>query len=196
MDAPDRKPWDRRPDESAKAYKAFCIYLEMGPKARSIDAAGCEYQGHQKGIKRASGFIRRWASQFDWPKRAAAWDAHQLAEHRARWKDELDRVRGTFVDGAPDAARAVLRMVRSQLEPQAAPEEGDRPQRLDRTALQAAIAVLKFAGLVEAHKVEHTGDVGHNVTHDPRPALRELTSRPDLQDALLRIAEAAAELDE
>ena len=33
----DAKPWERQDGESAKAYQAFCKYLDMGEK-RSIRA--------------------------------------------------------------------------------------------------------------------------------------------------------------
>jgi len=79
-------PWDRWPGESAKAYAAFCLFRDLGPR-RSLDAASRSY--HHPGLEaqhppsgrlpRASGTIRRWAHCWSWLDRARAWD--QETEH-------------------------------------------------------------------------------------------------------------------
>lgn len=74
-------PWDQQPGESAKAYAAFCIYRDLGPR-RSLDAASRSYhRSEQEGqgppnrrLPRASGTVRRWAQCLNWQARARAWD--------------------------------------------------------------------------------------------------------------------------
>src|SRR6516225_5535833 len=72
-------PWDPWPGESAKAYAAFCLYRDLGPR-RSLDAASRSYHGSErqgspgKRPPRASGTIRRWAQRWSWLDRARAWD--------------------------------------------------------------------------------------------------------------------------
>jgi hypothetical protein len=79
-------PWEALPGESSKAYRAFCLYRDMGPN-RSLDQASRDY--HRRSDQptngserktRASGTIRGWAQRWNWPGRALAWDR------------ELDRV--------------------------------------------------------------------------------------------------------
>jgi hypothetical protein len=75
-------PWEQLPGESSKAYAAFAIYRDLGPR-RSLEEASRLY--HNKtpesatptagGRRReASGQIRRWAGRWDWVARARAWD--------------------------------------------------------------------------------------------------------------------------
>jgi hypothetical protein len=74
--------WDRLPGESSKAYTAFGIYRDLGPR-RSVDEASRAYHrktpqpGNETAPPRkreASGQIRLWAERWNWSGRAAAWD--------------------------------------------------------------------------------------------------------------------------
>ena len=82
-------PWERMPAESSKAYAAFCLYRDKGPR-RSLDEASRAYHGQAADVeaapdrrRRASGQIRRWAERWNWSARAMAWDL------------EMDRVKQT-----------------------------------------------------------------------------------------------------
>jgi hypothetical protein len=73
-------PWDQVAGESAKAYAAFCLYRDLGPR-RSLDEASRRYhRGSEREVQsggrqpRASGTIRRWARLWNWSARAQAWD--------------------------------------------------------------------------------------------------------------------------
>ena len=78
----DTKPWERQEGESAKAFEAFNVYLEMGAD-RSVRAVG------QKCSKSVS-LIMRWSATYGWVERAAAYDddlqrkAHAQAAKKAR----------------------------------------------------------------------------------------------------------------
>ena len=61
------KPWERQKNESAQAFEAFSIYLEMGTE-RSLRAVT------QKLLKSYT-LISRWSRTYNWVKRAAAYDA-------------------------------------------------------------------------------------------------------------------------
>jgi hypothetical protein len=94
--------WDPWPGESAKAYAAFCLYRDLGPR-RSLDAASRSYHGsHREGVDllsgrlpRASGTIRRWAHCWNWQARARAWDQEaeriKQAEQRAALQEMAER---------------------------------------------------------------------------------------------------------
>jgi hypothetical protein len=82
-------PWDRLLEESSKAYAAFAIYRDLGPR-RSLDEASRAYHGpipqvtNSSAARRrrgASGQIRTWAQRWNWSARARAWD------------EELERVK-------------------------------------------------------------------------------------------------------
>lgn len=84
------KPWDRRDNESAKAFSAFEIYRAMGPNERSLDAVS------QK-LAKSTDLLKRWSSRHEWVKRVTAFDdsvAKVAAEkeHAKRVK-ELDEMR-------------------------------------------------------------------------------------------------------
>jgi hypothetical protein len=83
-------PWEQCRGESAKAYAAFCLYRDLGPR-RSIDEASRRYHGREpsggngpqaRRSREASGLIRRWATRWDWAARARAWD-QELASANA-----------------------------------------------------------------------------------------------------------------
>src|SRR5690606_22056440 len=83
-----RQPWERRPNETAKAHQAFSVYRGLDPQARSLDAAYRRYRGDKratKGPQRAPGYFARWSIRHNWVNRAAAWDDHLEAERL--WQD-------------------------------------------------------------------------------------------------------------
>jgi hypothetical protein len=64
----EEKPWDRRPGESAKAYRAFALYRDMQAD-RTFESVAREL--------RCSGTnIRRFAKRWDWAQRVRAYDIH------------------------------------------------------------------------------------------------------------------------
>jgi hypothetical protein len=75
--------WEPRPGEPAKAYRAFCIYRDLG-RGRSLDQASRVYHQTSRATDvaparrpRASGTIRSWAARWQWGARARAWDEEQ-----------------------------------------------------------------------------------------------------------------------
>ncbi len=68
--------FEQQPRESAKAFAAFSLYLNLGPQ-RSTAAVG-------KQLGKSQGLMERWAAKFDWRSRVAAHAAHlALAEREA-----------------------------------------------------------------------------------------------------------------
>lgn len=98
--------WERRRDESDKAFAAFSIYRDLGA-GRSIDAAYREHvvreQGQNRGETgagatrapakaggRAPSHWQTWSARFAWPERAAAYDAH--LDRQARRELEREHI--------------------------------------------------------------------------------------------------------
>lgn len=73
---------ERLPDESALAYRAFCVYRDLGPD-RSLDQAWKRSdQGKQCGSARRPGYWSKWSAQYEWVARAEAHDDEIEEERR------------------------------------------------------------------------------------------------------------------
>jgi len=74
--------WDRMPDESTKAYEAFCVYRDMGVDRSLVNVS-------QK-VTKSREYLARLSSKWDWVARARAYDMHldkeaqKITEKRAR----------------------------------------------------------------------------------------------------------------
>lgn len=70
--------WDKFPDETDKAYKAFCVYRDMG-MYRNLRKAVQE-------LNKTKGYLRvlaDWSKKYDWVERVEAYD-HMLSEKRRK----------------------------------------------------------------------------------------------------------------
>lgn len=120
--AKDKPLWQRREDESAQAYAAFCAYYLLAPDERSIDSAwraGAK-QGQNRDGKRAPKHWGEWSSRFKWVKRAAAHDKHLAELDRQRWVErrrqlresewqDAEQIRRMVMDALPEASRFIQR---------------------------------------------------------------------------------------
>ena len=73
--------WERKDDESIKAFAGFCSYRDLPLHRRSIARAYAVYKSLDRAPKgpQVPGFFKGWSASFDWVKRAQAWDEHRLA---------------------------------------------------------------------------------------------------------------------
>lgn len=72
MSETDLLPWEKRPDESGKAWNAFVIYRDMGLK-RSLRGLIAREDVSTNDLKQ----VGQWSSKYGWVARVAAWDAEQ-----------------------------------------------------------------------------------------------------------------------
>lgn len=77
----EREAWDQLPDESAKAFAAFCIYRDLPPDKRSLLEVSRQYY-RSPDAKRPAGRITKWSADHKWPERATMRDA---------WREDLRR---------------------------------------------------------------------------------------------------------
>ena len=107
--------FEQLPRESAKAFAAFSIYLNMGPE-RSLAAVA-------KRLAKSVQLIRRWSARHGWTARVQAHGAHlalverqateaALRSKAAEWltrqcehRDEEWRVRGELLEAGREALR-------------------------------------------------------------------------------------------
>jgi hypothetical protein len=66
--------FEQQPRESAKAFAAFSLYLNLGAE-RSLDSVA------QK-LNKSKTLLGRWSSKFDWPARVSAYAAHLAVVER------------------------------------------------------------------------------------------------------------------
>lgn len=88
----DRKPWERRADESDRAWAAFRVYRDMGPDARSYNRAYQARYGKDPG-QPAPAFFRKWGGEHGWVERVAAWDKHLDLMNRRAQEEEARKWR-------------------------------------------------------------------------------------------------------
>jgi hypothetical protein len=79
-----RQIWDRRADETDKAWETFEVYRDLG-RQRSIPRA-CEMLD-----KAAGGTINDWASRYEWTARVRAYDQHHDELKRETEAQEIAR---------------------------------------------------------------------------------------------------------
>jgi hypothetical protein len=77
---------ERLPQESQRAYRAFCVYRELGP-GRSLDQAWGRFRAasdptKDRGLARRPGHWAAWSQKYQWVERAEAYD--DLIEEETR----------------------------------------------------------------------------------------------------------------
>ena len=119
----DRKPWERQPGETAKAYAAFLLYRDLPAIDRSVAAA----RGRKKGGKQ----WERWCTIHTWLDRAAEHDSDIASRRRERMAKELERAQ----DDTVTLARAALAKVAERI-------QGMDPEELAAGQIPAALRTL------------------------------------------------------
>lgn len=84
------KPWEQRPDETTLKYVYFCTYRDLPYETRSIAEAYRAYHGFPQDVNVPAKQWNYLAAEFDWKRRARAYDAFIL-EQRRKALAELDR---------------------------------------------------------------------------------------------------------
>jgi prefoldin subunit 5 len=80
--------WERKPGETGPAYRAFCVYRDLGP-SRTALLAYRQAKGKAEAIQ-LPGTWTAWSAENHWRERATAYDEH--LEKAARLKTERDTV--------------------------------------------------------------------------------------------------------
>ena len=97
MTTVEAAPWDRMPGERASGYAAFRAFRDLGP-SRRLDRVLPHTEAKYD-------TIRHWSSQWDWWRRAEAWDAEQ---YRVEDVERLEAIRVMHANHQR-AGRAVMR---------------------------------------------------------------------------------------
>lgn len=138
------KPWNMRPDESAKAYQAFEVYRDMGAD-RTLERLGRHYG-------KTTGAMELWSARYDWQARVRAFDEAAAAKASERALEDAAAVRSRQAQHAKAIQLRAMQKI-------AAMDPGDMSMSEATRAWQVgAEAERKALGIPE--KVEVTGDDG------------------------------------
>jgi len=124
MNSDDKPMWERLPNETPKAYKAFCVYRSLpitnnaNPEEQRSLLNVSRKLGYAHGEGTPASTISNWASKYSWVDRATAYDEHSaivevtLAEADiARFQQEVIDRRTTQIAMLNDALDAKLMKV-------------------------------------------------------------------------------------
>lgn len=145
------KAWERLEKESARAFAAFAVYLELGPE-RSLAKTG------QKLGKNLT-TIGEWSTKHGWVDRARSWDLEverkAMAEEQRRQVKALAAVRSRQRKAGSAIMRAlVARATREDFAEKLTPAE---LVQMGRLALQ--LEALGHSAATEPGKVATSGDL-------------------------------------
>src|SRR5260370_36384640 len=107
-------PWEQQPEETPRAYGAFCVYRDLGPRRTLAAAAAAFFERTGDAPERQ---VDKWSSAHRWVERAAAWDRHLDAEGRAAQETarrEMAERHGREARALPAKALERLRALRPE----------------------------------------------------------------------------------
>lgn len=133
----DTKPWEQQQGESAKAFEAFKVYLEMGSE-RSIRAVG-------EKLGKSSTLMARWSSAHGWVERVATYEADLQRKAHAQAVKSVQKMADRHISMAlklqEKALQALGKMSPEELDPKnllAFIREATKLERENRTDIVAA----------------------------------------------------------
>lgn len=97
-----RRAWERRDDESERAFAAFRIYRDLNARERSLRAAAAVYYDVDEPSHGNMTTIERWSSKYQWRKRVRAFEQdrdrqvleNDLAAIKAMREQHITEARG------------------------------------------------------------------------------------------------------
>ena len=106
--------WDRQPNETTKAYAAFCFYLEQPPHTRSVEEAWRRYNSAKSGgkLRGAAQFFWAWVNKNEWKTRAHQHDTAIRASARANVHNEMEDALRSQLQNLTPASDSIFEMLR------------------------------------------------------------------------------------
>ena len=136
MSEPPPAPWEQQPGETPRAYAAFCVFRDLGPRRTLAAAAAAYYQRTADSLERQ---VDKWSSAFRWVERAAAWDRHLDAQGRAAQETARKEMAERHVREARGLQAKALERLRALLPEELSPADALRyfveAVKLERLAL-------------------------------------------------------------
>ncbi len=173
----DSRSWDRREDESERAYQAFKLYLDLGEErtfrkayyqllalrqreqaSSRTDAAGSTTVGQKP--KKPANYFWKWTKLYDWKERALEWDREI---ERISRKQKLKDIEKTRRENSETAKRFMAAMTLPLV---ALTRKYQRnPQELEGETLKelfklSAIGARRIPGLINVLNMAEIGGDG------------------------------------
>lgn len=132
------REWNRREDETPKAYSAFQMYINMPPEERSIRAVA------EKRGSSSTTTEEQWSSKYSWVDRAIAYDEH-MAEVQLVSKQTTLREYQADVLERETTETAMLSRLATRLAKQIMQDEesGERIDSMDVKRLSAVVDTIQ-----------------------------------------------------
>lgn len=180
--------WDRLPKETDKAWEAFQIYRDMGPK-RSQRAVG-------RVLSKSSSLMKRWSQKYNWPDRAHAFDAYHSATLRNATLSVTKRTIRKRRKKYLEIAKAMQHIARVRLaQIIEVVETGESPGKYDKITPRDAVYLALEGINLERHLIGDTSATEpQGVNEDTAAAeqrLKKLKQDPEFIRELDRIAASA-----
>lgn len=137
--------WDRRPNETSRAYDAFCAYIQLGPQ-RSLTKLCTALERPTHYLSQLKG----WSSLNDWVNRASAFDTRELTASLEARVEVRERARQYAVDRVAGYLERIDAL---------ADDENTPPS----VVLSALRSLVEIAGVTAPKRVELSGPDGAEV---------------------------------
>lgn len=159
-------PWDKRRNETPKAFHAFTHYREAGP-LRSLRKTAAA-------LECSASLLNNWSAEHDWVDRAGAWDGYLDRERQAELVEEAKAMHRRHAAIATQMMGKALERIRnidsSKLTVREAVMLVDLGARMERTARGQAELNVRVTGGIEVN-----GPTGSSI-------LKALRAAPSLMD--------------
>jgi hypothetical protein len=158
--------WDKREDESSKAYEWFCRYRDMGP-GRSHEKLNQKYAGSRSN----KSLTLRWSSKYAWVERAEAYDVYLEGKKRESNEERTIKAAEEQIDLSDRVMEILLRKL-----PQM--EYGEiKPTEWKNLAEFAVKTKRDALGIADKHEVSGEIHVDHEIGRKLSEEMMERTRR-------------------
>lgn len=179
MDVAPRYPWEQQPKETAKAFAAFTVYLEMHPEERSLRRVG-------EIIGKYYSQVTRWASQDDWSNRVRAHDTDTNRKRKAVNDREITKMHERQAKLAVAGQAAAFEAVKPFLPTEANPKPSKMRVR-DAIRLFDVMARIERTSRGEPETISETrtpGATPETSIDDKRTTMLTLMEDPEALKAM------------
>ena len=166
-------PWEKQPKESTKAYKAYCIYQNMGIKRSLKKTTEKFYSKNTSNLRQ----IATWSSKFHWVTRVEAWEVEQENIKYDVHKQALEKMAKRHANAATKLQKKALKRLK-----EITPEELNPKDTLNYI-IEAAKLERSALGAPD-HKIEHSGKI-ETTNHGLERIIAEDPETREMIDGLL-----------
>ena len=172
-----KERFEQLPNESAKAFAAFSMYLSLGPQ-RSLAAVS-------RKLKKSEGLMSRWSGKFDWPGRVQAHANHMAVVEReaseaiarsksAEWLKRAEDVREREWEMHEKCIAAARRALAAFMEREKVYANLADISRI----LEVASKLGRLAAGMATEKTEVTGEDGGPIRVEFEAMLKKINGEP------------------